>query len=97
MSLGKTIAGEGKALPLDHKDKQALKFFGAHLCYGAAAAITFGVAVLVINLSNIRVLALNSAHPALVLGLMFFGLFVTFGSISMAVGVMGLARDEERD
>ena len=84
-------------MALDHKEKQALTFLGAHLCYGAAAAITFGVAVLAINLSNIRVLAMNSAHPVLVLVLMFFGLFITFGSISMAVGVMSLANDDEQE
>jgi len=84
-------------LPLNNKEWDALKFLGAHLCYGAAAAITFGSAVLAINLSNIRVLAMDSAHPFLVIGLMYFGLFITFGSISMAVGVMSLAGDDERD
>jgi len=84
-------------LALNKKELEALKFLGAHLCYGAAAAITFGVAVLVINLSNIRVLALESSHPVLVLAVMFFGLFIIFGGVSMAVGVMSLARDDEND
>ena len=79
------------------EQRDALKFLGAHLCCGLAAALTFGVAILAINLSNIRVLAFNSPHPVLVIGMMFFGLFITFGGVSMAVGIMSLARDDERD
>ena len=82
-------------MPLNNKEWEALKFLAAHLCYGTAAAITFGAAVLATDLSNIRTLAMRSPHPFLVIGLMFFGLFITFGSIAMAVGVMGLARDDD--
>ncbi len=82
-------------MPLTKKEKDALKFLGAHLFYGTAAAATFWGMLLITNLSNIRNLAIESPHPVLVLGILFFGLFVTFGSLSMAVGVMSLGEEDE--
>lgn len=82
---------------LSGKDKEALRFLGTHLIYGLAAGLTFGLAVLAIDLGNLRTLAFQSSHTTLVLTLFFFGLFVTFGSVGMGVGVMSLARDDEDD
>lgn len=84
-------------MTLNSKEREALTFLGVHLVYGLAAALTFGVAVLATNLGNLRTLALDSSQPALVLILFFFGLFVTFGSVGMGVGIMSLARDDEQD
>jgi hypothetical protein len=84
-------------MPLDRKAKEALTYLGAHLVYGLAAGATFGAAALAIDLGHLRTLALNSSHPVLVLVLFFFGLFVTFGSVGMGVGIMNLAKDEEAD
>ncbi len=77
--------------------KQALKFLAAHLFYGLAAGISFGGAVLMTDLGHLRTLAMDSAHPVLVLTLFFFGLCVTFGSVGMGVGVMSLGNDDERE
>lgn len=82
---------------LNSKEKEALLFLGTHLIYGLAAGLTFGVAVLATNLGNLRTLAFESNHTALVLTLFFFGLFVTFGSVGMGVGVMSLAHDDQDD
>jgi hypothetical protein len=84
-------------MPLNSKEKEALKFLGLHLFYGLAAAATFGAMVLATDLSHIRTLALDSAHPVLILALMFCGLFVTFGGLGMAAGIMSLAQDDERE
>ena len=84
-------------MPLNRKEKEALSFLGVHLIYGVVAALTFGTGVLAIDLSHIRTLALDSAHPVLVIFMLYWGLIVTFGGVSMAVGVMSLARDDERD
>ncbi len=70
--------------------KVMLKFLGLHLACGVAAALIFGTALLVSDLSHIRTLALESTHPVLILVLMYFGLMVTFGSLAMGVGIMGL-------
>lgn len=84
-------------MALNSKEREVLRFLGAHLLYGLAGALTFGIAVLATNLGNLRTLALESAHPVTVLTLFFFGLFVTFGSVGMGVGIMSLARDEESE
>jgi hypothetical protein len=82
---------------LNTKEREALRFLGTHLVCGLAAGLTFGGAVLLINLGNLRTLALESAHPATVLVLFFFGLLVTFGSVGMGVGIMSLASDDDSD
>ncbi|HTH17271.1 MAG TPA: hypothetical protein VL974_11510 [Magnetospirillum sp.] len=82
-------------MALNTKEREALRFLGVHLVYGLAAALTFGIAVLLTNLGNLRTLALESSHPAMVLVLFFFGLFVTFGSVGMGVGIMSLANDDD--
>lgn len=82
-------------MALKPKEKEMLTFLGVHLIYGLAAGLTFGLAVLYIDLGHIRTLALDSAHPVLVLVLFFFGLFITFGSVGMGVGIMSQARDDD--
>lgn len=84
-------------MALNKKEREVLRFLGVHLIYGLAAGVTFGVAVLLTNLGNLRTLALESAHPTMVLALFFFGLFVTFGSVGMGVGIMSMASDDEQD
>jgi hypothetical protein len=84
-------------MPLDRKAKAALTFLGTHLLYGLAAGGTFGLGTLAVDLGHLRTLALASSHPVLVLVLFFFGLFITFGSVGMAVGIMSLARDDDSD
>lgn len=82
-------------MALTPKEKEALKYLGVHLVYGIVGALTFGTAVLAIDLSHIRTLALASAHPVLVIVMMYWGLIITFGGVSMAVGIMNLAGDDE--
>ena len=77
------------------KEKEALKYLGQHLIYGLAAGGTFGAGILALDLGNLRTLALSSSQPTLVLILLFLGLFVTFGSVGMGVGVMNLGREDE--
>ena len=84
-------------MPLNLKEKEALKFLGVHLLYGLVAGATFGVAVLATNMGNIWTLARDSNHTGTVLSLFFFGLFVTFGSVGMGVGIMSMARDDDGD
>lgn len=82
-------------MALNRKEHEALKFLAVHLVYGLAGALTFGIAVLVTNLGNLRTLAMTSSQPWMVLTLFFFGLCITFGSVGMGVGIMSLARDED--
>lgn len=79
------------------KEREPLVFLARHLCYGLAAGATFGGLVLATDLGHIRTMAMDSPNPVLVLILMFFGLFVTFGSVAMGVGIMGLGTEDEQD
>ncbi|MBW7852170.1 MAG: hypothetical protein H3C38_16870 [Rhodospirillales bacterium] len=75
-------------------EREALLFLLLHLAYGTVGGFLFGALVLWLDLAGLRTLAFNSGEPWLVLGMLFFGLFVTFGSVGMAVGIMSLGRDE---
>lgn len=84
-------------MALNAKEREVLRFLGVHLVYGLAAALTFGIAVLATNLGNLRTLLMESSNPGTVMVLFFFGLFVTFGSVGMGVGIMSMASDDESD
>ncbi len=79
------------------KEREPLEFLAQHLCYGLAAGATFGGLVLATDLGHIRTMIMNSPNPFPALLLLFGGLFITFGSVAMGVGIMSLARDDERD
>ncbi len=81
-------------MALRRNEKEALGFLGKHLVYGATGGFVFGGTILALDMANLRTLMLNSDNPALAIGLLFFGLFVTFGSAGMGVGVMSLAEDD---
>jgi len=76
------------------KQREALLFLAQHLFYGVAAAITFGGLVLATDLGRIRTLLATADHPWVIVSMLFFGLIITFGGVAMAVGIMGLARDD---
>jgi hypothetical protein len=85
---------------LSPQDKSALRFVARHLSMGLAAGALFGIAILATDLAGLRSLTFNSEAPWLVVFLLFFGLFITFGSVSLAANLMLLERgdqDGERD
>lgn len=77
----------------DH-EKKAVLFLLQHLLYGTVGGFTFGGLLLAFDIAGLRTLAFSSQQPFLVIGLLFFGLFVTFGSVGMGVGIMSLGRDD---
>jgi hypothetical protein len=80
---------------MNPKQLEALKFLGMHLVCGLAAAIVFGSAILYLDISHIRTLALASSSGAIIFFLLYFGLFVTFGGIARAGGIMSLGNFSE--
>ena len=78
-------------------ERTALRFVFRHLATGLAAGALFGAAILASDLAGLRSLALNSEAPWLVFFLLFFGLFITFGSVSLAANLMMMGRDEGDD
>ena len=77
-------------------ERQLIGFLLRHLLVGLLAAALFGGLVLWFDLSGIRSMAAADEDGWLFLVLLFFGLCVTFGSVAMGCGVMGLARDRRR-
>jgi len=83
---------------LTSQDKTALRFVARHLLTGLGAGALFGIAILASDLAGLRSLAFRSEAPWLVVFLLFFGLFITFGSVSLAANLMLLDRDSsDRD
>lgn len=72
-----------------------VSFLLKHLAVGSAGGLLLGVLLLLMDVAGLRTLILASPDRALFLVLLFFGLWVTFGSLAMAVGIMQLG--EERD
>jgi hypothetical protein len=81
-------------MPLMRHEKTAIKFLLQHLVTGVAGGLLFGGLLLYFDVSHLRTMAMEEDNGILTLILMFVGLTVTFGSIGMAAGVMGLAQDE---
>jgi hypothetical protein len=80
------------------KDKHERRFLGfllKHLIYGTVGGVVFGVLILWFDIAGLWTMIADSPDRELSLILLFFGLFITFGSLGMAVGVMQLG--EERD
>jgi hypothetical protein len=72
-----------------------LAFLLKHLIAGSLGALVLGGLMLWFDLGGLGTMIFASADRELFLFLLFFGLWITFGSIAMAVGVMQLG--EERD
>ena len=81
----------------DH-EKRFVGFLLRHMAYGASGGFVFGAALLAQDFANIRSMALGTDTPFLWFFLLFFGLFVTFGSIGIGIGVMTIPyrRDHDR-
>ena len=75
------------------KDQPFLRFILRHLITGVGAGALFGAAILASDLAGLRQLVFSSESPWLALFLLFFGLFITFGSVSLAANIMLLKRD----
>lgn len=79
--------------PLLAHEKQALEMVWRHLGIGFLAATVFCAAILVSDLAGLRGLIFGSDQPWLGLGLLFFGLFITFGSVALGISLMTLRKD----
>lgn len=78
----------------DHP-RRLVSFLLCHCLFGLIGGVLLGVLLLWQDVGGIGTMIFASPDRELFLAMLFFGLFVTFGSIGMAVGVMQLG--EERD
>jgi hypothetical protein len=76
-------------------EKRFVGFLLKHLAFGSLGAAVFGVLLLWQDVAGLRTMIFASPDRYVFLGMLFFGLWITFGSIGIAVGVMQLG--EERD
>lgn len=82
-------------MPLDRNQRRFFAFLFRHGLLGTVSGFVFGGLVLALDIGGLGTLIAASAERELFLLMLFFGLFVTFGGIGIAIGVMELG--EERD
>lgn len=80
-------------MPLQPHEKHVLGFLLQHLLYGTIGGFLFGVLLLWQDVGGLHTLTMNSDNTVLYVVMLFFGLFITFGSVGMAIGVMSLGED----
>ncbi len=77
--------------------KEAIWFLLRHCAAGCAGGLVLGWLILKFDVAGLGTMIAASSEKYLALGMLFFGLFVTFGSIAMAVGVMNLGEERDSD
>ncbi|WP_417812772.1 hypothetical protein [Thalassospira alkalitolerans] len=80
-----------------HEARSIVKFMIEHTAYGGFGALVFGALVLFFDIGGIYSLAMSSRDAPMFIFLLFFGLFITFGGISLAMGVMRLGSFSDDD
>lgn len=75
--------------------RDVVMFLLKHLLCGTVGGIVFAGLLLWFDIAGLATMIFASPDWMLFLLMLFFGMFLTFGSIGMAVGVMQLG--EERD
>lgn len=76
-------------------ERAFIGFMLRHCLFGMVAATVLAVGILWTDVGQVGTLIASSGEPILAFSLLLFGLFVTFGSVSMGVAVFMLG--EERD
>lgn len=77
--------------------RPAISFLMKHLLYGTICGFTLGILILWFDFAGLTTMIFASPDKYLFLLMLFFGLWITFGSIAMAVGVMGLGEERDSD
>ena len=80
---------------MNRQEKTAVSFLLTHLFYGLGGGVAFGLLILLSDMAGLATLIFASPDKYLFLFLLFFGLFVTFGSLGMGVGIMSLGRERD--
>ncbi|MBS8273223.1 hypothetical protein DYI21_06460 [Thalassospira tepidiphila] len=77
--------------------RSIIKFMIEHTAYGGFGALVFGALVLFFDIGGIYTLAMSSRDAPIFIFLLFFGLFVTFGGISLGIGIMTMGGFSDDD
>ncbi|MFA7430092.1 MAG: hypothetical protein WCZ23_08040 [Rhodospirillaceae bacterium] len=81
-------------MPLKQHEKNVLDFLLTHLLFGTIGGFVFGVLLLWADIGGLRTLISGAEDGFLYVVLLFFGLFITFGSVGMGIGIMSLGEDK---
>jgi hypothetical protein len=88
-----TMPAHQRAIPAHQRD--VIVYLVKHLICGAVGAAVLGLLLLWSDFAKLGTMIFASPDKLMFLLMLFFGLFLTFGSIAVALGVMQLG--EERD
>ncbi|WP_052065453.1 hypothetical protein [Thalassospira australica] len=77
--------------------RSIVRFMIEHTAYGGVGALVFGALVLFFDIGGIYSLATASRDAPIFIFLLFFGLFITFGGISLGIGIMTLGGFSDDD
>jgi len=81
------------AIPAPQRD--LLVYLAKHLVCGTAGAAVLGALLLWFDFAKLATLIFASPDKLMFLMMLFFGLFLTFGSIAVALGVMQLGEEHD--
>jgi hypothetical protein len=95
MSPVQPPANRSSTALMDRHHRRFIGFLLKHCLFGCVGGVVLGGLLLWQDVNGLGTMIFSSPDRLLYLLLLFFGMFVTFGSIGMAVGVMQLG--EERD
>ena len=73
-----------------------IRLLAVNLAGGVAAALLMLGGLLTLNPGNLRGLIFADETPGAALGLLLFGLVVTFGSVAMGTAIMTLGKEREQ-
>jgi hypothetical protein len=81
-------------MPLHPSERNFLAFLLKHLAAGLLIATIFGIGILVLNIGGIRTMIADGNDGIMPAVMLFAGLYITFGGMSMAIGIMSLGEDK---
>lgn len=70
-----------------------LRFLGLHLVLGAAVGIAFVSLLILMNFAGLKELIADTENPYVAMLLLYSFNVVTFGSVTMGIGIMIMPRD----
>jgi hypothetical protein len=70
-----------------------IRLLAVNLAAGIAVAVLMLGGLMALNPGNLRGLIFNDRTGPVALGLLLFGLVVTFGSVAMGTAIMAIGRD----
>lgn len=81
--------------PTEPPHKPVIRFLLSHLLYGSLGAAVFCWAILYFDTGGLATMIARSSEPVLWQVLLYFGNWVTFGGVAMAIAIMRLGEETD--